>query len=108
VAEFIADEEVSVGKYILTGGELPAMIIVDSISRLIKGVLGNKDSLVSESYNNQIVKSKRNNEKSKCNEGKTLDYPVYTRPAEFNDWEVPSILQSGNHKEIEKWRKKRR
>ena len=106
VAEFIADEEVSVGKYILTGGELPAMIIVDSISRLIEGVLRNKDSLVSESYNNQIVKSDGSNKKSKCNEDEKLDYPVYTRPAKFNNWEVPSVLQSGNHKEIEKWRKR--
>ena len=97
VAEFIADEEVSIGEYILTGGELPAMVIVDSITRLIDGVLGNEESLKSESYNT---------EKNKCLAfgDKKYDYPVYTKPAEFNGWKVPEILLSGNHKEIEKWR----
>jgi len=97
VAEFIADEEVSIGEYILTGGELPAMVIVDSITRLIDGVLGNEESLKSESYNT---------EKNKCLAfgDKKYDYPVYTKPAEFNGWKVPEVLLSGNHKEIEKWR----
>ncbi len=96
VAEFIADEEVSIGKYVLTGGELPAMIIVDSVTRLLEGVLGNEESLVSESHN---VKSDIQGQDN-------FDYPVYTRPVEFNDWKVPEVLLSGNHKAIEDWRNK--
>ena len=99
VAEFIADEEVSIGKYILTGGELPAMVIIDSVTRLMDGVLGNKESLVSESYNTV----KNNN-----NDNDNFDYPVYTRPTEFNGWKVPDVLLGGNHKEIENWRRKAR
>jgi tRNA (guanine37-N1)-methyltransferase len=90
VAKHIADEEFSIGKYVLTGGELPALVIVDSVARLIEGVLGNKESLASESYNEPGAK----------------DYPVYSKPAEFNSWEVPEVLQSGNHGEIKKWREK--
>ena len=101
VAEFIADEEVSIGEYILTGGELPAMVIVDSVTRLIDGVLGNEESLKSESYNT---------EKNKClaSSNKKYDYPVYTKPAEFNDWKVPEVLLGGNHQEIKKWRESHR
>ena len=97
VAKFIADEEISVGEYILTGGELPAMIIVDSVTRLIDGVLGNEESLKSESYNTDKNKRLAPNDKK-------YDYPVYTKPAEFNGWKVPEVLLSGNHQEIEKWR----
>jgi tRNA (guanine37-N1)-methyltransferase len=99
VAKFIADEEVSIGRYVLTGGELPAMIIVDSITRLLEGVLGNKESLLSESY--QLIK-----EGEKCGQ-EMYDYPVYTKPAEFNNWKVPEVLQSGNHREIAKWRQEK-
>ena len=96
VAEFIADEEVSIGKYVLTGGELPAMIVVDSITRLLEGVLGNEESLLSESHNF------KNDTQGQGN----FDYPVYTRPVEFNGWEVPEVLLGGNHGEIERWRHK--
>lgn len=89
VAKYVADEEISIGEYVLTGGEIPAMILVDSISRLIPGVLGNPESLKDESFNSQIP----------------IEYPQYTRPENFNNWKVPKILLSGNHKEIEKWRK---
>ena len=108
VAEYIADEEISIGQYVLTGGELPAMVIVDSVTRLLDGVLGNKESLLSESYNLKDTDSS-----SSENYGETVssfysneqfDYPVYTRPAEFNGWKVPEVLLSGNHKEIEEWR----
>lgn len=92
VAKHVADEEISIGKYILTGGELPAMVIVDSVSRLLPDVLGNKESLESESHN-------------QC--GQT-DYPVFTKPEKFNDWNVPDVLLSGNHSEIEKWRRKKK
>lgn len=98
VAKYVADEEISIGQYILTGGELPAMIIVDSVSRLISGVLGNEESLTSESYNES-----KSNETSVSGDIK-FDYPVYTRPVEFNNWKVPDILLSGNHQKINEWR----
>jgi len=88
VAKHIADEEISIGEYILSGGELPALVIVDSVTRLVSGVLGNTASLQQESYN-------------KIN---GYDYPVYTKPAVFKDWSVPSVLLSGNHQQIERWR----
>tara|TARA_Y100000589_G_scaffold263405_1_gene253866 strand:+ start:59 stop:841 length:783 start_codon:yes stop_codon:yes gene_type:complete len=83
----IADEEVSLGDFILTGGEIPAMSIINGITRLIPGTLGDINSLVSESHNNGL-----------------LEYPQYTRPANFRGMEVPNILLSGNHKEINDWR----
>ncbi len=89
VARYVADEEVSIGKFVLSGGELAAMVIVDAVSRMIPGVLGNPDSLASESFLSS----------------KELDYPVYTRPEVFRSWKVPKILLSGNHEKIAKWRK---
>lgn len=82
------DEEISIGDYILTGGELPSMILVDSISRMVKGVLS-EGSLENETFENYL-----------------LEYPQYTRPLVFEDVEVPNVLVSGNHKEIEKFRRK--
>jgi len=82
-------EEISVGDYILTGGELPAMIVIDAVSRMVQNVVGNKESLEWESFNRGL-----------------LDYPHYTRPREFMGRKVPHILLGGNHQEIEKWRKK--
>lgn len=90
VAKYLADEEISIGDFVLTGGEIPAMVVVDSITRLIPGVLGNLESPQNESF------SKKN----------YLEYPQYTKPAEYNKWKVPEVLLSGDHKEIEKWRKK--
>ena len=84
VAKYIANEEISIGDYILTGGEIPAMIVIDAVSRLIPGVLGKEESL-------EEVKG---------------SYPVYTRPEDFNNWKVSKILLSGNHKKIREWRKK--
>jgi tRNA (guanine-N1)-methyltransferase len=83
------DEVISVGEYILTGGELPALSVIDSIVRLIPGVLGGEKSAEIESYS----------------DGKNLEYPQYTRPEEFDGVKVPEILLSGNHGEIDKWRK---
>jgi tRNA (guanine37-N1)-methyltransferase len=108
------DEEISIGDYVLTGGEIPAMVMVDSISRLIPGVLGNAESLKEESHSIKIQNPKP--EKSRRDLGsytgskiKNLEYPQYTRPEVFVDdedreYKVPEILLSGNHKEIEKWR----
>ncbi|MFH0969564.1 MAG: tRNA (guanosine(37)-N1)-methyltransferase TrmD [Patescibacteria group bacterium] len=97
VAKYIADEEISIGDYVLSGGEIPAMVLVDSIARLIPGVLGNPDSLKEESFN------KIQNTKYKIPDT-ILEYPQYTRPENFKGWKVPEVLLSGNHKKIEKWR----
>lgn len=85
----LVDEEISVGDYVLTGGELPAMTIIDSIVRLMPGVLGGETSAEIESFS----------------DGETLEFPQYTRPEEFNGLKVPEVLLSGNHGEIARWRK---
>jgi tRNA (guanine37-N1)-methyltransferase len=91
VAEHLADEELSVGDFVLSGGELAAAMVVDAVARLLPGVLGNEDSSRNESFSGE-------------NEG-FLDCPQYTRPAEFRGWKVPDVLLGGNHKEIERWRR---
>ncbi|EKE16268.1 MAG: tRNA (guanine-N(1)-)-methyltransferase [uncultured bacterium] len=91
VAENVVDEEISIGDFVLTGGEIPAMIVVDSIARLIPGVLGNETSAMIESHSEEGY----------------LEYPQYTKPEKFEDWSVPEVLLGGNHKEIEKWRKEK-
>jgi tRNA (guanine37-N1)-methyltransferase len=88
VAEFCADEEISIGDYILTGGELAAMVLADAVIRLLPGVLGDKNSLNFESF-----------------EGNLLEYPHYTRPASLGRLKVPEVLLTGDHKKIEAWRK---
>jgi len=88
VAEHLVDEEISIGDYVLSGGELAAAIVLDATARLLPGVLGNDESAVAESF-----------------EGEGFDYPHYTRPAEFRGWKVPEALLSGHHAEIAKWRK---
>jgi tRNA (guanine37-N1)-methyltransferase len=90
VAEQLVDEEIRIGDYVLTGGELPAMVISDAVVRLLPGVLGNEESLTQESHS----------------EPGYLEYPHYTRPEEYKGWKVPDVLLSGNHAEIAKWRKK--
>ncbi|MFH1413668.1 MAG: tRNA (guanosine(37)-N1)-methyltransferase TrmD [Candidatus Omnitrophota bacterium] len=89
IRQRLVDEEISIGDYVLTGGELPAMVLVDSLVRLIPGVLGDKNSLNFESF-----------------EGNLLEYAHYTRPSDFRGMRVPAILLSGDHKKIEAWRKK--
>ena len=89
IKELYVDREISIGDYVLSGGEHAAGILVDSVSRNIKGVLGNEDSAADDSFKNGL-----------------LEYPQYTRPEKFMDIEVPSILLSGHHQEVEKWRKK--
>ena len=89
VAEHLADEELSIGDYVLSGGELAAAIVVDAVARLQAGVLGNETSSVDESFSEEGL----------------LDWPQYTRPAEFRGWKVPEVLIGGNHEEIRKWRK---
>jgi tRNA (guanine37-N1)-methyltransferase len=99
VAKQIADEEVSIGDYVLTGGEVPAMVLVDSITRLIPEVLGNVESLKEESHSST-------NNKQMTTDNVFLEYPQYTRPEKFRGWKVPKILLSGNHGKIKDWRKK--
>ncbi len=95
VRDELVDEEISIGNYVLSGGEFPAMIITDAVVRLIPGVIENKEFNVSESYSNPNNRSE-------------LDYPQYTRPADYKNLKVPPILLSGNHKEIQKWRESHR
>ncbi len=86
---YLADEEISIGKFVLSGGEIAAMAIVDATVRLIPGVLGNEESLKEESFENGLI-----------------EYPQYTRPREYRGMKVPEILLSGNHKKIKEWREK--
>lgn len=89
VRRHLVTREISIGDYVLTGGELSAMVIVDAVSRLIPGVLGNCESAATDSFSMGL-----------------LEYPHYTRPAEYRGWGVPEVLLSGNHREIEAWRRR--
>jgi tRNA (guanine37-N1)-methyltransferase len=88
VREALADDELSIGDYVLTNGALPAMVVIDAVARLLPGVLGDDESSRDESFSHGL-----------------LEYPQYTRPAEFRGMKVPEVLLSGNHAEIEKWRR---
>ncbi|OGI15449.1 MAG: tRNA (guanosine(37)-N1)-methyltransferase TrmD [Candidatus Moranbacteria bacterium RBG_19FT_COMBO_42_6] len=103
VAKHLADEEISIGDYVLTGGEIPAMVLVDSITRLIPGVLGNPKSLAEESFTKKISNSSVAAGKISS---PILEYPQYTKPAEFMGWKVPKVLLSGDHRKIKEWREK--
>jgi tRNA (guanine37-N1)-methyltransferase len=89
VAGHLADDEISIGDFILTGGELPAMVIIDGVVRLLPGALGDEDSCKDESFTENL-----------------LEYPHYTRPADYNGMKVPDVLLSGDHEKIKEWRKK--
>ena len=89
IKEHLVDEAISIGDYVLTGGELPAMVMVDAVARMVPGVLGSGASAPEDSFYNGL-----------------LEYPQYTRPREFNGWEVPEILLSGHHANITCWRRK--
>lgn len=88
IREHLACREISIGDYVLTGGELSALVVIDVVARLIPGVLGNDESITTESFSQGF-----------------LEYPQYTRPAEYKGWRVPDVLVSGNHAEIERWQK---
>jgi tRNA (guanine37-N1)-methyltransferase len=102
VAEHLATEEVSIGDFVLSGGELPAVMILDAVTRLLPGALGNEDSAVNESFSEMSVV-----EAGAATDGvrALLDFPHYTRPAEFRGWSVPEVLIGGNHAEVAKWRR---
>ena len=91
VIDHLSDEEISIGPYVLAGGELPALTVVEAVARLLPGVLGNPESLTEESHS----------------EG-NIEYPQYTKPAEYQGWSVPDVLLTGNHAEIKKWREAQR
>jgi len=97
LADHFVDEEISMGRFVLTGGELPAMVIVDAITRLIPGVLGNIESLREESFSKTSPKLKSQ-----------IEYPQYTRPRDFHGLKVPRVLLSGDHQTIQEWRQKNR
>jgi tRNA (guanine37-N1)-methyltransferase len=88
VREHVVTDEVSIGDYVLTGGEIPAMVVIDAVIRLLPGVLGSEESPIDDSHASGL-----------------LEYPQYTRPADYRGWKVPEILLSGNHAEIAKWRR---
>ncbi len=88
IREHLVDREISIGDYILTGGELSALVLIDTVSRLIPGVLGNHSSIDTESFSRGL-----------------LEYPQYTRPAEYKGWSVPDVLISGNHAQINRWQR---
>lgn len=114
VAEHLATEEISIGDFVLSGGELPAALIVDAVTRLLPGALGNEASSQNESFSAAsvdgrarcIVPLRSETDASSSSEGQVLlDFPHYTRPADFRGWKVPEVLIGGNHAEVAKWRR---
>ena len=105
VSAFLADRELSVGEYVLSGGELGAAIIVDAVTRLLPGALGNEASAQQESFTRGAAVT-GDGPNSTCASGGLLDYPHYTRPAEYRGMKVPDTLISGNHEEIRRWRRR--
>jgi tRNA (guanine37-N1)-methyltransferase len=109
VSEHLADREVSIGDYVLSGGELGAAVILDTVIRLIPGAVGNESSTRQESFTEPGVARallSANTPSSTCLSGGLLDYPHYTRPAEFRGMPVPEVLVNGNHEDIRRWRRK--
>jgi tRNA (guanine37-N1)-methyltransferase len=106
VAERLADREISVGDYVLSGGELGAAVIIDTVTRLLPGALGNEASAQQESFS-AVEKTGVAGPDSTCGSGGLLDYPHYTRPAEFRGMPVPDVLVGGNHEQIRKWRRRK-
>jgi len=105
VSDFLADREISIGDYVLSGGELGAAVILDTVTRLIPGAVGNEASTQQESFTMQ-AELKGDGPTSTCASGGLLDYPHYTRPADFRGMAVPEILVSGNHDGIRLWRRR--
>jgi len=106
VSQHLADRELSVGDYVLSGGELGAAVIVDCVTRLIPGAVGNQASTQQESFTAHLQPRPDDGPSSTCASGGLLDYPHYTRPADFRGMAVPEVLASGNHEEIRRWRRR--
>lgn len=108
VAEYLATDELSIGDFVLSGGELPAAMVIDAVTRLIPGALGNEDSAVNESFSeilDEPLAARIEQGKTSLRSARTLlDFPHYTRPQSFHGWDVPEMLLSGNHEQIRKWR----
>jgi len=107
VANFLADRELSIGDYVLSGGEMAAAVIVEAIMRLLPGAVGNEASTQQESFTVDGKVKSSNGADSTCGSNGLLDYPHYTRPADFRGIAVPEALMSGNHEEIRRWRRQR-
>jgi len=97
IREFLVDEEISIGDYVLTGGELPAMVMTDAITRLLPGVLKKSAATRNESFANPLPVTRH------AQTGQLLEYPQYTRPADFQGWKVPAVLLSGDHAKVAAW-----
>jgi len=106
VGEYLADHELSVGNYVLSGGEIGAAVIVDCITRLIPGAVGNEASIRQESFTVREHLKRDEQPDSTCGSAGLLDYPHYTRPADFRGMVVPEVLSSGNHDDIRRWRRR--
>lgn len=100
VADFLATDELSIGDYVLSGGEIAAAVVMESVTRLIPGVLGNQESALQDSFGEEEAGSRQTGKR-------LLDWPHYTRPAEFRGMRVPEVLLSGDHEEIRRWRRRR-
>jgi tRNA (guanine37-N1)-methyltransferase len=115
IAEHLATEEISVGDYVLSGGELPAMLVIDAVTRLLPGALGNEASSQNESFSENLVARESSTAGaqhaaplqavSRATNHILLDFPHYTRPADFRGWKVPEVLIGGNHAEVANWRR---
>ena len=104
VAEHLATEEISIGDFVLSGGELPAMLVIDAVTRLLPGALGNEASSQNESFSATPATAASSGRQSRAAGQLRLDFPHYTRPADFRGWKVPEVLIGGNHAEVAKWR----
>jgi tRNA (guanine37-N1)-methyltransferase len=106
VADFLADRELSIGDYVLSGGEMAAAVVIEAVTRLLPGAVGNEASTRQESFTaNQPSDAEAGGADSTCGSGGLLDYPHYTRPADFRGMPVPEVLLNGNHEEIRRWRR---
>jgi tRNA (guanine37-N1)-methyltransferase len=111
VNDFLADRELSIGDYVLSGGELAAAVVLDTVTRLLPGALGNEASARQESFSGSMTAARDSEDgrilpSSTCGSGGLLDYPHYTRPAEFRGMAVPEVLISGDHEQIRRWRRR--
>ncbi len=106
VGQYLADREISVGDFVLSGGEIGTALIIDAVTRLIPGAVGNEASTQQESFTAHRESANGDGPDSTCGSGGLLDYPHYTRPADFRGMVVPEVLASGNHDEIRRWRRR--
>jgi tRNA (guanine37-N1)-methyltransferase len=107
VADFLADRELSIGDYVLSGGEMGAAVIIEAVTRLLPGAVGNEASTRQESFTELAQTETQGAADSTCGSGGLLDYPHYTRPADFRGMTVPEVLLNGDHQEIRRWRRQR-